>query len=273
MPCPSPAQQCMCKCQCQCTGDSKSAHACPVRCSAVAAVHEPVSRLIPGPSWSWTHENLITSRHMNKLSTQVFFSSRVLILDCSVQLSRPECKQSNGYRCGDNSTQPHTAMPHFVVVGAGPAGCTAALTMARLPGAKVQIIERRSLESLNTAVNNPRSYPMLLNGRSRRLFEDLGADLPCIQAPFDSVETVPPSFSVRPGGALLEDCLVQQNFSIPVTNCTAEIVRYRERTGIERFYSTIKPVTPEQGGKHQSTIKQNTQSIHTHSNGTTAPSR
>ena len=32
-------------------------------------------------------------------------------------------------------------------------------------------------------------------------------------------------------------------------------------------------VTSEQGEKPQSTIKQNTQSIHTHSNGTTAPSR
>jgi 2-polyprenyl-6-methoxyphenol hydroxylase-like FAD-dependent oxidoreductase len=82
-------------------------------------------------------------------------------------------------------------MPQFVVVGAGPAGCSAALKAARLPEAQVKVIEKRTFESVFSTNNNPRSYPMVLSGRALGLFEDLGLDLPSIREPYHGIEFLP----------------------------------------------------------------------------------
>lgn len=75
-------------------------------------------------------------------------------------------------------------MPQFVVVGAGPAGCTAALRAVRTPDAQVTVIEKRSFDSVFTARNNARSYPMVLSARALNAFEELQLDLPSTREPY-----------------------------------------------------------------------------------------
>lgn len=89
-------------------------------------------------------------------------------------------------------------MPNqFVVVGAGPAGCSAALKAARIPDVQVKVIEKRSFQSVFEAKNNPRSYPMVLSGRALGLFEDLGLDLPSTREPYHGIEFLPSKGSLK----------------------------------------------------------------------------
>lgn len=85
----------------------------------------------------------------------------------------------------------------FVVVGAGPAGCSAALKAARIPDVQVKVIEKRSFQSVFEAKNNPRSYPMVLSGRALGLFEDLGLDLPSTREPYHGIEFLPSKGSLK----------------------------------------------------------------------------
>lgn len=93
-------------------------------------------------------------------------------------------------------------MPNIVVVGAGPTGCAAALSAARLPGAQVKIIEKRSLESLVGASSTPRAYPMVLSGRALRTFDKLDLDLPSTREPYYGITFLPAGMQMRFSGAL-----------------------------------------------------------------------
>lgn len=93
-------------------------------------------------------------------------------------------------------------MTQFVVVGAGPAGCSAALKAARLPEVQVKVIEKRTFESVFTASNNPRSYPMVLSGRALGLFEDLELDLPSTREPYYGIDFLPSKGSLKFPSAL-----------------------------------------------------------------------
>lgn len=91
----------------------------------------------------------------------------------------------------------HSEMTQFVVVGAGPAGCSAALKAARIPDVQVKVIEKRSFQSVFEARNNPRSYPMVLSGRALGLFEELDLDLPSTREPYHGIEFLPSKGSLK----------------------------------------------------------------------------
>lgn len=88
-------------------------------------------------------------------------------------------------------------MTQFVVVGAGPAGCSAALKAARIPDVQVKVLEKRSFESVFSARNNPRSFPMVLSGRALGLFDDLELDLPSTREPYYGIEFLPSKGSLK----------------------------------------------------------------------------
>jgi 2-polyprenyl-6-methoxyphenol hydroxylase-like FAD-dependent oxidoreductase len=94
-----------------------------------------------------------------------------------------------------------TLMPNIVVVGAGPAGCTAALGAALLPGTHVKVVEKRSLESLVNVASAPRAYPMVLSGRALNAFDQLGLDLPCTRQRYNGITFVPSSQQMSFSGA------------------------------------------------------------------------
>ena len=103
-------------------------------------------------------------------------------------------------------------MPNIVVVGAGPAGCTAALGAARLPGTHVKLVEKRSLQSLVNVASSPRAYPMVLSGRALNAFERLALDLPSMRRPYHGITFLPSqqqmSFSgMRAASAVLSDTI------------------------------------------------------------------
>ena len=79
-------------------------------------------------------------------------------------------------------------MPQFVVVGAGPAGCTAALRAARSPDVHVAVIEKRSFDSIFTSGNHARSYPMVLSARSLQTLKELQLDLPSTREPYYGIQ-------------------------------------------------------------------------------------
>lgn len=79
-------------------------------------------------------------------------------------------------------------MPQLVVVGAGPAGCTAALRAARTPDVQVAVIEKRSFDSIFTSRNNARSYPMVLSARALETFKELQLDLPSTREPYHGIQ-------------------------------------------------------------------------------------
>lgn len=92
-------------------------------------------------------------------------------------------------------------MPQFVVVGAGPAGCTAALRAVRTPDVQVAVIEKRSFDSVFTARNNARSYPMVLSGRALKAFEELQLDLPSTREPYHGIQFSPSKRTMSMPGA------------------------------------------------------------------------
>jgi 2-polyprenyl-6-methoxyphenol hydroxylase-like FAD-dependent oxidoreductase len=96
-------------------------------------------------------------------------------------------------------------MTQLVVVGAGPAGCSAALRAARIPDVQVKVIEQRSFETIFSSSNNPRSYPMVLSGRALRLFEELEVDLPCTREPYYGIQFVPSGSMKTPGACSREE--------------------------------------------------------------------
>eukprot|EP00892_Ulva_mutabilis_P011126 jgi/Ulvmu1/8386/UM042_0093.1 len=84
-------------------------------------------------------------------------------------------------------------MPQFVVVGAGPAGCTAALRAARTPDVQVTVVEKRSFDSIFTSRNSARSYPMVLSGRALQTLSELHLDLPSTREPYYGIQFLPSS--------------------------------------------------------------------------------
>ena len=92
-------------------------------------------------------------------------------------------------------------MPAIVVVGAGPAGCAAALSAARLPGAHVKVLEKRSLASLVGTASSPRAFPMVLSGRALKTLERLDLDLPSMREPYHGITFVPGGAEMRFSGA------------------------------------------------------------------------
>ena len=94
-------------------------------------------------------------------------------------------------------------MPQFVVVGAGPAGCTAALRAARTPDVQVTVIEKRPFDSIFSSRNSARSYPMVLSGRALRTFNELELDLPCTREPYYGMQFMPSNGTMSMPGAAL----------------------------------------------------------------------
>jgi 2-polyprenyl-6-methoxyphenol hydroxylase-like FAD-dependent oxidoreductase len=97
----------------------------------------------------------------------------------------------------------------IIVVGAGPAGCTAALSAARLPGTHVRVLEKRSLQSLVDISSSTRSYPMVLSGRATSVFDALNLDLPCTRTPYQGITFLPGHSVMKFAGA----CLLQSESS------------------------------------------------------------
>ena len=92
-------------------------------------------------------------------------------------------------------------MPNILIVGAGPAGCTAALGAARLPGTHVRVLEKRPLESLVNVSSTTRSYPMVLSGRATKVFESLGLSLPSTRTPYRGITFLPGQSVMKFAGA------------------------------------------------------------------------
>lgn len=92
-------------------------------------------------------------------------------------------------------------MPQFVVVGAGPAGCTAALRAVRTPDVQVTVIEKRSFDSIFASRNSARSYPMVLSGRALHTFTELELDLPCTREPYYGMQFMPSNGVMSMAGA------------------------------------------------------------------------
>lgn len=91
-------------------------------------------------------------------------------------------------------------MPNVLVVGAGPAGCAAALRAAKLPDVTVCLLEKRTFASLCGARNSARAYPMVLSGRGTGLLEELAIDLPGAQQPFAGISFLPSGSVMRMAG-------------------------------------------------------------------------
>lgn len=104
----------------------------------------------------------------------------------------------------ENPQRPPGHMPQFVVVGAGPAGCTAALRAARTPDVQVTVIEKRSFDSIFTSRNSPRSYPMVLSGRALQTLKELQLDLPSTREPYYGMQFMPSNGTMSMPGAAIE---------------------------------------------------------------------
>lgn len=91
----------------------------------------------------------------------------------------------------------------IIVVGAGPAGCTAALRLARIPNVTVQLLERRSLAAFMAAADSPLAYPMVLSNRALDTLAELDLELPSTSAPYEGICFLPSRSVMRQAGAPL----------------------------------------------------------------------
>jgi 2-polyprenyl-6-methoxyphenol hydroxylase-like FAD-dependent oxidoreductase len=115
------------------------------------------------------------------------------------------------------------AMPQLIVIGAGPAGCAAALRAAKIPDVKVKVFEKRSFESLCGSENSPRAYPMVLSGRALRTFDELGVDLPCTREPYYGIEFLPSKGRMAAAGML----------TLTDSTCRDTVLQLRRRYNIQ----------------------------------------
>ena len=82
-------------------------------------------------------------------------------------------------------------MHKVVIVGAGPAGCAAALHMARKPKVQVQLLEKRSIQEFIASNDNSRSFAMVLSTRALQTLDSLGLELPSTSERYEGIMFLP----------------------------------------------------------------------------------
>ena len=88
----------------------------------------------------------------------------------------------------------------FLIVGAGPAGCTAALAAARMPDTRVVLLEKRTAAQLAATSGSERAYPMGLNARGLQTVQRLGVKPAGTGVEFHGLILLPQNLCVGGGG-------------------------------------------------------------------------